>query len=80
MTKYKVCNMLKIIQLLILCLTLTRQNVNLYIVLKFLRMLGEHAMMVNFSYRAIPNLTLDLNGGHFSKWPPEHTCINIPVP
>ena len=36
-------------------------------------------MTVNFSYRAIPNLTLDLNGGDFSKWPPEHTCINISV-
>ena len=36
-------------------------------------------MTVKFSYRAIPNLTLDLNGGHFSKWPPEYTCINIPV-
>ena len=32
-------------------------------------------MTVNFSYRAIPNLNLDLNGGHFSK----HTCINISV-
>ena len=28
-------------------------------------MLGEHTMTVNFSYRAIPNLILDLNGGHF---------------
>ena len=36
-------------------------------------------MTVNFSYRAIPNLTLDLNGGHFSKWPPEYTCLNISV-
>ena len=36
-------------------------------------------MTVNFSYRAIPNLTSDLIGGHFSKWPPEHTCINISV-
>ena len=36
-------------------------------------------MTVNFSYRAIANLTLDLNGGHFSKWPQEHTCINISV-
>ena len=30
-------------------------------------MLGEHTMTVIFSYRAIPNLTLDLNGGHFAK-------------
>ena len=37
-------------------------------------------MTVNFSYRAIPNLTLDLNGGHFSKWPPEYTCLDISVP
>ena len=36
-------------------------------------------MTVNFSYRAIPNLTLDLNGGHFSKWPPDYTCLNISV-
>ena len=36
-------------------------------------------MTVNFSYRAIPNLTRDLNGGHFSKWPAEHTCINMSV-
>ena len=36
-------------------------------------------MTVNFSYRAMPNLTLDLDGDHFSKWPPEHTCINISV-
>ena len=42
-------------------------------------MLGEHTMTVNFSYRAIANLTLDLNGGHFLKWPQEHTCINISV-
>ena len=33
-------------------------------------------MTVNFSYRAIPNSTLDLNGGHFSKWPPEHVSIS----
>ena len=33
-------------------------------------------MTVNFSYRAISILTLDLNGDHFSKWPP---CLNIPV-
>ena len=39
----------------------------------------EHTMSVNFSYRAIPNLTLDFNDGHFSKWPPEYTCINISV-
>ena len=30
-------------------------------------MLGEHTMTVNFSYMAIPNLTLDLNGGHLFK-------------
>ena len=36
-------------------------------------------MTVNFSYRAIPNLTLDLNGGYFSQWPPEYTCLNISV-
>ena len=36
-------------------------------------------MTVNFSYRAIPVQSLDLNGGHFSNWPPEHTCINISV-
>ena len=36
-------------------------------------------MTVNFSYRAIPNLALDLNSGHFSKWPPEYTCLNISV-
>ena len=36
-------------------------------------------MTVNFNYRAIPNLTRDLNGGHFSKWPAEHTCINMSV-
>ena len=36
-------------------------------------------MVVNFSYRAILNLILDLNGGYFSKWPPEHTCSNISV-
>ena len=36
-------------------------------------------MAVNFSYRAIPYLTLDINGGHFSKWPPEYTCPNISV-
>ena len=28
-------------------------------------MIGEHTMAVNFSYRAILNLTLDLNGGYF---------------
>ena len=42
-------------------------------------MLGEHTLTVIFSYRAIPNSTLDLNGGHFSKWPPEHAFINISV-
>ena len=26
---------------------------------------------------AIPNMTLDLNGGHFLKWPPEYTCLII---
>ena len=36
-------------------------------------------MAVNFSYRAFPNLTLDLNGGHFEKWPPQYTCLNITV-
>ena len=36
-------------------------------------------MTVNFSYRAIPNLTLDLNGGHFEKWLPEYTFLNISV-
>ena len=36
-------------------------------------------MTVNLSYRAIANLILDLNGGHFSKWLPEHTFINISV-
>ena len=30
-------------------------------------MLWEHTMTANFSYRAIPNLTLVLNGGHFFK-------------
>ena len=40
-------------------------------------MLGEHTMTVNFSYRAISNLILDLNGGHFSKWSPKYTCLNI---
>ena len=42
-------------------------------------MLGEHTMAINFSYRAIPNLILDFNGGLFSKWPPEYTCLNISV-
>ena len=36
-------------------------------------------MTVNFNYKAIPNLTLGLNGGHFSKWPQEYTCLNISV-
>ena len=36
-------------------------------------------MTVNFSYKAIPNLTLDLNGGHVSKWPPRYKCLNISV-
>ena len=36
-------------------------------------------MTVNFSHRAISNLTLDFNGSYFSKWPPEYTCINISV-
>ena len=42
-------------------------------------MLGEHIMTVNFSYRSILNLTLDLNGGHFSKWPLEYKCLYISV-
>ena len=44
-------------------------------------MLGEHTMTVNFSYKDISNLILDLNSGHFSKWPPEYTCtcLNISV-
>ena len=42
-------------------------------------MLGEHTMTVNFSYRAIFNLTFDLDGRHFSKWPPGYTCLNISV-
>ena len=42
-------------------------------------MLGEHTMTVHFSYRAILNLTLDLDGGHFEKYPQEYTFINISV-
>ena len=34
-------------------------------------------MVVNFSYRAIPNLTLDLYDGHFSKWLTEYASFNI---
>ena len=41
-------------------------------------MLGEHTMTINFSYRAIQNLTLDRP--FFSKWPPNiRTCLNISV-
>ena len=36
-------------------------------------------MTVYFSHRVIPILTLYLNGGRFSKWPPEYTCLNISV-
>ena len=43
------------------------------------RMLLEHTIAVNLSYSAIPNLTLDLNDGHFSKCLPEYTCLNISV-